>query len=60
MSTLRARMIVVKASSQKVQVFGFIRLGLRPKARNGSEVMPRSGTGRRRFCQHPLHINDED
>jgi len=34
------------AISQIVQVFGFIRLGLMPKRRNGIESGPRSGIGR--------------
>jgi len=39
-----------------VQVFGFIRLGLIPKRRNGAESGPRSGIGKCRFCQHPKQI----
>jgi hypothetical protein len=53
---LRAFMMRVKASSQNVQVFGFIRLGLKPTMRYGIERGPRNITGRCKFCQHPLQI----
>jgi hypothetical protein len=39
--------------SHIVQVFGFMRLGLTPKARNGIEATPRNGTGRLNCSQHP-------
>ncbi len=31
-----------------------------PTTRNGTDRGPRSATGKRRFCQHPLQINDGD
>ena len=58
MVIFRAFMIRVKANSQNVQVFGFIRLGRRPTIRNGMENGPRNATGKCRFCQHPLQIFD--
>src|SRR6476620_2185773 len=54
MVILRARITFVNISSQMVQVWGFIRLGRMPKARNGAEITPRSGTGRCICSQHPL------
>src|SRR5438552_14592819 len=58
MVTLRARMILVKASSQMVQVFGFMRLGLMPTTRNGAEAMPCNGTGSFSCCQQPTQRRD--
>src|SRR5829696_1417194 len=55
---LRARITLVNISSQMVQVFGFIRLGRMPNARNGAEITPRSGTGTCICSQHPLQILD--
>jgi hypothetical protein len=46
----------VNIISQIVQVFGFIRLGRMPKARNGAEAIPRKGTGTCICCQQPWHI----
>ena len=40
-----ARITLVNINSQTVQVLGFILLGRMPKARNGIESTPRSGTG---------------
>src|SRR6185503_13844333 len=54
MVILRACITLVNISSQMVQVLGFIRLGRTPKARNGAEITPRSGTGRCICSQHPL------
>lgn len=54
--TARAFITLEKAISQIVQVFGFIRLGLMPKRRNGAENGPRMGIGRCRFCQQPKQI----
>src|SRR5438876_12175845 len=54
MVILRARITFVNINSQMVQVLGFIRLGRTPKARNGAEITPRSGTGRCICSQHPL------
>jgi hypothetical protein len=51
---LRARITLVNISSQIVQVLGFIRLGRTPKARNGTDITPRSGTGMRICSQHPI------
>ena len=56
MVTFRARITVVNINSQMVQVLGFILLGRMPKARNGTERTPRSGTGRCICCQHPMQI----
>src|SRR6476661_8331518 len=53
--TARAFMILENAISQSVQVLGFIRLGLMPNTRNGTEKGPRKATGRCRFCQQPRH-----
>jgi hypothetical protein len=46
----------VNIISQIVQMLGFIRLGLMPKARNGTDRPPRSGIGMCICCQHPLQI----
>ena len=56
MTTWRAFITFVNISSQIVQVFGFIRLGRIPRARNGAEAMPRNGTGTCICCQQPWHI----
>src|ERR1700675_3043760 len=53
---LRAFIMRVKASSQNVQVLGFIRLGRRPTIRKGIAKGPRKTTGKCRFCQHPLQM----
>jgi len=53
---LRAFMIFVKAISQIVQVFGFIRLGRMPNIRNGPDSNPRSGIGNFICCQQPRQI----
>ena len=39
-------MTLVNIISQIVQVFGFMRLGRIPKARNGTDATPRKGTGK--------------
>src|SRR4051812_22992053 len=51
-----ARITLVNINSQTVQVLGFILLGRMPKARNGTESTPRSGTGTCICCQHPMQI----
>src|SRR5690348_15220528 len=56
MVILRARITFVNISSQIVHRFGFMRLGLMPNTRNGADSTPRSGTGTRICCQHPLQI----
>src|SRR5919109_2258761 len=53
--TARAFMILENAISQSVQVLGFMRLGLMPNTRNGTEKGPRKATGKCRFCQQPRH-----
>src|SRR6185369_12516314 len=53
--TARAFMIRENAISQIVQVLGFIRLGLMPNTRNGTDSGPRNATGTCRFCQQPRH-----
>src|SRR6478672_3989183 len=58
MVILRARITFVNISSQMVQVLGFIRLGRTPNARNGTESIPRIGTGICICSQHPLQILD--
>src|SRR3954452_3108567 len=52
----RRRMTTLNMSSQMVHRFGFIRLGLMPNRRKGSESGPRIGTGTRIWHQHPLQI----
>src|SRR5262249_45894159 len=56
--TARAFMIFEKAISQSVQVLGFMRLGLTPNMRNGTENGPRKAIGICRFCQQPRHSVD--
>src|SRR5262249_59030980 len=56
--TARAFMILEKAISQSVQVLGFMRLGLMPNTRNGTEKGPRKAIGTFRFCQQPRHSLD--
>src|SRR5215475_2703333 len=56
--TARAFMILEKAISQSVQVLGFMRLGLMPNTRNGTENGPRKAIGMFRFCQQPRHSLD--
>src|SRR4051794_40035181 len=51
-----ARITLVNINSQTVQVLGFILLGRMPKARNGIESTPRSGTGTCICCQQPTQI----
>src|SRR2546421_3063381 len=51
-----ARITLVNINSQTVQVLGFILLGRMPKARNGIESTPRSGTGTCICCQQPMQI----
>src|SRR6202008_5053237 len=51
----RAFMILENAISQSVQVLGFIRLGLMPNTRKGTENCPRDAIGLGSFCQQDRH-----